>query len=240
MMNAVGYANPGIEEVCKEYADLSDVKCPVIGSALGETPDEFAYVVSRMGKLPVCAIELPLSCPHTPGFGLLSGHTSPKEAAKITKAAKKATKKPIIIKLSPSIPNVGEVAHAVEKAGADAINCGNSVGPGMIIDIETGKPVLGFGMGGVHGPAIRPLAVRCVFDIYEAVKIPIIGCGGITTGRDAIEMIEVGATAVGVGTATYYRGEKALALIADEMRGWMKKHNYKSLDEMRGIAHGKK
>jgi dihydroorotate dehydrogenase (NAD+) catalytic subunit len=107
----------------------------------------------------------------------------------------------------------------------------------MIIDINSGRPVLSYKKGGVSGPAIRPIAVRCVYDIYEAVKIPIIGTGGITNGRDAIEMVMAGATALGIGSAAYYQGFDVFRNICDEMRGWMKEHHYKSINELKGLAH---
>lgn len=237
LMNAVGYSNAGLENAKEEFGNLKDVKVPVIGSAIGKTAEEFAEVVSVFDKMDFDAVEIPLSCPHTPGYGTLAGHSSPEKTAEITKACRKATKKALIVKLSPNIPRLGEVAKAAEKAGADAIAAVNSMGPGMIIDINTGKPVLDFKMGGISGPALKPIAVRCVYDIYKSVKIPILGTGGITTGEDGIEMIQAGATAIGVGSAVYYRGMNAFKLICREMEMWMKENKVKNLDDIRGIAH---
>ena len=237
LMNAVGYSNAGLENAKEEFSDLKKVGVPVIGSAIGKDADEFAKVVSVFDKMDFDVIEIPLSCPHTPGYGTLAGHSSPEKTAEITKACRKATKKPLIVKLSPNVQALGDVAKAAEKNGADAIAAVNSMGPGMIIDINTGKPIMDFKMGGISGPALKPIAVRCVYDIYESVKIPILGTGGITTGEDAIEMIQAGATALGVGSAVYYRGANTFKLICREMEQWMKENKIKTLEDIRGIAH---
>ena len=149
---------------------------------------------------------------------------------------KNSGKIPVSIKLSPNVYNIKEIAKAAEKAGADAITAVNTV-PGMVINVDARKPILSAKAGGVSGPALKPIAVRCVYEIYEAVKIPIIGTGGITYGKDAIEMIMAGATAVGIGTGVYYRGIGVFKKVCDEMEAWMKKNKVKSLDEIRGIAH---
>jgi dihydroorotate dehydrogenase (NAD+) catalytic subunit len=143
---------------------------------------------------------------------------------------------PIWIKLSPN-ENLVEVGKAAEAAGADAIVAGNTMGPGMIIDIDTYKPVLGFGMGGVSGPALRPIAVRCVFDLYKAVKVPIIGCGGVTTGRDLIEMMMAGATGIGVGTAVLDRSVNVFSQIMKETEEWLKENDFKKIEDIIGLTH---
>lgn len=237
MLNAVGYSNPGIKEAVKEFADLSALKVPVIASCTAGNAREFAELVKEFEKLDFDAIELPLSCPHTPGFGLMAGQGTPEATEEITKAARRQTKKPLIVKISPAIPNIVEVALAAQKAGADAINCGNAHGPGMIIDINSAKPVLGFGVGGVTGPAIRPIAVRCVFDLFKSIKIPIIGCGGVVNGRDAIEMLQAGASVISIGTGVLFRGPGVFAKVAHEMELWMKKHDYSSIAELVGVVH---
>ena len=239
MLNAVGYSNPGVKHAVQEFSNLSELKVPVIASCTAGTAQEFAQLVKEFEQLDFAAVELPLSCPHTPGFGLLAGQGTPQATRKITRAARKQTKKPLIIKVSPVIPNIAEVALAAQKAGADAINCGNAYGPGMIIDINSAKPVLGFGIGGVTGPAIRPIAVRNVYDLYESISIPIIGTGGIVNGRDAIEMLQAGASAVSIGTGVYFRGPEVFEKTAREMRQWMKKHGFKNVEELVGVAHRK-
>jgi dihydroorotate dehydrogenase (NAD+) catalytic subunit len=151
--------------------------------------DDFVRVVEKLAETKFAAIELPLSCPHTPGFGLLAGQGTPESTKKIVSAIRKITKLPIFVKLSPNIPGIGDLAKAAEDAGASAITAVNTLGPGMIINIEARKPVLSYKVGGVSGNALRPIATRCVYDIYESVKIPIIGVGGISTGRHALEMM---------------------------------------------------
>ncbi|RLG26402.1 dihydroorotate dehydrogenase [Methanosarcinales archaeon] len=236
-MNAVGYSNPGMVEAKKEFSDIGRIGVPVIGSVIGTEADDFVAVIEELKDIKFDAIEIPLSCPHTPGFGVLAGHGTPEATYRITKAVRKATRLPIIIKLSANAPDLIGVAKAAENAGADAINMGNTHGPGMRIDIDSGKPIMDFKVGGISGPAITPVTVRCVYDIYESTKIPILGTGGITTGRDAIEMMMAGASALGVGTGIYYRGFDVFKKIADEMKDWMKKKGYLSLNEIIGVAH---
>ena len=237
MLNAVGYSNPGAEETAREFSNLNEVSIPVIASIIGTEPDDFVRVVDKLSGNEFSAIELPLSCPHTPGFGLLAGQGTPESTGEIVSAVRKASKLPIFVKLSPNIPEIGNLAKAAENAGADAITAVNTLGPGMIINIEARKPVLSYKVGGVSGQALRPVATRCVYDIYEAVKIPIIGTGGISTGRHAIEMIMAGATAIGVGTAIYERGIDVFRKICQEMETWMSENSYNSIHEMIGVAH---
>lgn len=237
MMNAVGYSNPGLEEAKKEFVNLKEVGVPVIGSIVGTAAEDFAYMAANFLSDEFAAVEIPLSCPHTPGFGTLAGQGTPEATSKITKAVKENTKLPVIVKLSPSIQNLVEVAKAAEEAGADAINMGNTHGPGMVIDIKTRKPILDFKVGGVSGPAIRPVTVRCVYDIYEHVKIPIIGCGGITTWRDAIEMILAGASAVSLGTAAYYEGVDVFKKITKGIEQYMSEEGILNIKELIGQAH---
>lgn len=237
-MNAVGYANKGIDAGVVEFKKW-DGSAPLIGSIVGADPDEFARLAEKIIEAPISALEIVLSCPHTPGFGLLAGQGTPEATTAITSAVRKKTNLPLSVKLSPSVPGIGEVAKAAEAAGADIINMGNTVGPGMKINIDRGKPILAFQFGGMSGPAIKPIMIRSVWDIYKAVKIPIIATGGITTGEDAIEAIMAGATAVGIGTAIHYRGINVFKKIVEEINDWMKKHKYTKLAQFRGIIHEK-
>lgn len=237
MMNAVGYSNPGLESAKRELTGLSDIGAPVFASIIGTAPEDFALMAREFLTDEYAAVEVPLSCPHTPGFGCLAGQGTPEATADITKAVRDNTKLPIIIKLSPNSQNLGEVAKAAEDAGADAINMGNTHGPGMAINLETRKPILDFKVGGVSGPAIRPVALRCVYDLHQAVKIPIIGTGGVNTGKDALEMMMAGATMIGVGSAVYYRGISVFKRICNEMTEWMDENGVKSVDEIIGAAH---
>jgi dihydroorotate dehydrogenase (NAD+) catalytic subunit len=239
ILNAMGYPNPGIEEGLKEFNGWKREEALIISIA-GKDEKEFAGLAKKVDAekdLRASAIEAVLSCPHTPGYGTMIGQGTPESVSSITAAIKENTKLPVIIKLSPSVPGEIRAAQAAEEAGADAINMGNSLGPGMRIDIHRKRPVLGFRMGGLSGPPIKPIAVRCVYDIYENVKIPIMGTGGINAGVDAIEMMMAGAQWVGVGTAVYYRGTDVFGRIAREMEAWMELNGYSKLKEITGAAH---
>ncbi len=237
MINAVGYSNPGIEEAKREFTGLSEVGAPVIASIIGEDAGQFAYMAGNFLPGEFAAVEIPLSCPHTPGYGIMGGQGTPEATHEITAAVREKTSLPVIVKLSANVQAIGEVAKAAENAGADAINVTNSVGPGMFIDVTARKPVLGFGIGGLSGPAIKPIAVRCVYDVYRSVKIPVIGTGGVTTGRDAAEMLMAGASAVGVGSAVHYRGIEAFRKIGEELSSFMRDEKYSSISKMVGLAH---
>lgn len=241
LLNAMGYPNPGMEAGLKEFSGWKRSE-PMIISIVGKDEKEFSMLTAKVEEskkaLGATALEAVISCPHTPGYGVMAGQGTPESVTVITNAIKEKTKLPLIVKLSPSVPGEVKVAEAAERAGADAINMGNSLGPGMKIDLSRRRPVLGFGMGGLSGPPIKPIAVRCIYDIYQAVDIPIIGTGGAKTGEDAIEMIMAGAGFVGVGTAVYYRGATVFEEMAKEMENWMKDNGCKSVKELVGAAHG--
>lgn len=241
MLNAVGYSNPGAEDSAREFADVRSLPIPAFASAVGREAEEFAEVAAKLMPCGFAGLELPLSCPHTPGYGTLAGHGTPEATEHITRTVREVTDKPIFVKLSPNVPGIGELALAAVEGGADGISAVNSLGPGMIIDVDTREPVLDFKMGGVSGPALRPIAVRCVYDVATALRnadhaAPIIGIGGVTTGRDALEMIMAGATAVGVGTAAYARGVGAFGQIAAELSALCDGLGIDSLDEVCGAA----
>ncbi|MFH1750590.1 MAG: dihydroorotate dehydrogenase [Candidatus Micrarchaeota archaeon] len=240
MLNAIGLANAGVESEIEELHVLrKKTKAVIIGSVFESSPDGFAQVVKRISEGSPHLIELDLSCPHLGGKGFEKYHdfaSDPVLIEQTVRAAKKSTKIPIFAKLSPNVPNIADLALAAEKAGADGITAINTAG-GMMISAEFKRPVLHNKFGGVSGPALKPIALKCVYQCYGAVKIPIIGTGGVTNGKDAIEMLMAGATAVGVGTATYYRGIGAFELICDEMEKWMEKNGYNSVKELIGIAH---
>lgn len=238
MLNAVGLPGQGIDNALPDFQHLDDLKIPVIASVYGYTIEQFAEVAEKMARLKPAMIELDISCPHMKQYA--KPFAADAEAiAEITRKVKQKTNGiPISVKLSPNVHNIKELAIAAEKAGADAITAINTAS-GMAIDIEVRRPILGNRTGGLSGPALKPIAVRCVYEIYEAVKIPIIGTGGITTGKDALEMLMAGATAIGVGTAVYYRGINVFKKICNEMERWMQEHDVKSLTEIRGVAHEK-
>jgi len=234
-LNAVGLPGQGIDNAIKDFKRLDNQSIPVIGSIYGYKIEQFGQVTKKMASLKPALIEVDISCPHL-DYGK-PYDADPKPAAEVTKIVKKnAGKIPISIKLSPNVHDIKEIAHAVERAGANAITAINTV-TAMVIDIDARKPTLANKLGGMSGPALKPIAIRCVYEIFETVKIPIIGTGGVTYGKDAIEMIMAGATGIGIGTAVYYRGNSVFKKVCNEMEAWMKKNKVKKLDEIRGIAH---
>ena len=242
MLNAVGYANPGVEEAAREFAGVDRLPIPVLASAVGQEAEEFAAVTARLMPCGFAAVELPLSCPHTPGFGVLAGHSTPEATERITRAVRAVTDRPIFVKISPSVPAIGELVLAAIEGGADGISAVNTLGPGMIINLEARRPVLDFRVGGLSGPALRPVAVRCVYDAWEALRkagrqAPIIGTGGVSTGRHALEMIMAGATAVGIGTGVYQRGMEVFRMVTEELAQECRRLGIRSLEEVRGAAH---
>lgn len=238
LLNAVGLSNPGVDEFLDEvmYA-VKNANIPVIASIFGKTQKEFGMVAEKVSKAKPDFIEVNISCPNVEDeFGKPFGSEA-KTAAKVTEVVKNNTKIPVIVKLTPNVSNIKEIAKAVEQAGADAVSAINTLGPGMVIDIKTAKPVLANRRGGVSGPAIRPIAVRCVYDLYETINIPIIGMGGVTYGKDVIEMMMAGACAVGIGSAVHYRGIDVFKKVCDEVQEFMKDEGYSKLDNIIGKAH---
>ncbi len=235
-LNAVGLPGQGIDSAMKDFQRLDSIGVPVIGSIYGYRIGQFGDVAKKMSSLKPAMIEVDISCPHMDYGKPYYADTA--LTAKVTETVKKNSGKiPVSIKLSPNVYDIKEIAHAAENAGADAITAINTV-TAMYIDIDAKKPILANKIGGISGPALKPVAVRCVYEICETVKIPVIGTGGVTYGRDAIEMIMAGATAVGIGTGVYYRGIDVFKKVCNEMEAWMKKNKIKSLNEIRGVAHG--
>ena len=240
LLNAMGYPNPGVDKGLEEFGGWKRPEALII-SIVGKDTKEFTGLAEKVESakktLGATALEAVISCPHTPGYGMMAGQGTPENVDKITRAIKSACSLPLIIKLSPSVPGEVKQALAAEKAGADAINMGNSLGPGMKIDLQRRKPVLGFGMGGLSGPAVKPIAIRCVYDIYAAVDIPIIGTGGINCGDDAIEMMMAGASLVSVGTAAYFRGPAVFGEMAKEMEAWIEDNRISNIEKIVGVAN---
>lgn len=241
LINAVGLANPGVEaqvRILREARErLAGEGVALFASVVAGTVEEFAEVARRVAAAEPDLIEVNISCPNVISeFGELFA-TRPESAAAVTRAVKEATDIPVSIKLSPNVADIVSIAQAVAEAGADAINAINTVGPGMVIDVESGRPFLSNREGGLSGPAIRPVAVRCVYRIAEAVDVPIIGTGGVMRGRDVVEMVMAGATAVGVGSAVYWRGPEVFGELLAEVREFLVSHGYGSLAEIRGLAH---
>ncbi len=239
MLNAVGLPDAGIEKAHIEIGEYMKGKpAPLIANIVEARIADFAEVAEKVSALHPDIIEVNISCPNVEDEFGKPFACSTHDAAAVTRAVRAKTKLPIVIKLSPNVLNIAEIARAVVDAGADGICAINTVGPGLLIDLETREPILANKVGGVSGPAIKPLSLKAVYDIHKALpKVPIIGTGGVITGEDALEMIMVGATLVGVGTAVYYRGVDCFQKINDEMMEWGKKRGIKNLDELRGVAH---
>ena len=233
MLNAIGLQNPGVEYfVEKILPQLSPYEFKVIANIYGSTVDEYIAVAKALnGVEGVCAIELNISCPNVKKGGLAFG-VDPVEAARLTEAVKKASDKPVIVKLSPNVTDIVEIAKAVESAGADALSAINTL-MGMAIDIYKRKPKLKNRFGGLSGPAIKPIAVRMVYQVSKAVSIPVIGIGGISTWQDAVEFFLAGASAVQVGTANFFN-PKAVEEIVNGIESYMEEMGYSSVKDMVG------
>jgi len=238
MLNSVGLACPSLNESLDGLKDvLKKVDTPVIASFYGRTVREFGEMAEKISEIRPDFLEANISCPNTENeFGKPFG-TDSEISAKVTEAIKNSTKIPLIVKLTPNVSDIKVIAKAVESAGADVISAINSYGPGMVINIETASPVLSNKFGGLSGPAIKSVAVRCVYEIYETVEVPILGIGGIQTGRDAIEMVMAGASAVGIGTGIMKRDIKIFSEICEEIKEFMNSTGYSKLAELIGKAH---
>ncbi len=238
LVNAVGLSNPGVEVMVDEIRQarqrLAPLGVPVIASIFANSIYDFGTVARYISEAEPDLIEANISCPNIDARYEQMFAASPYVSAQVTRRIKANTDIPLIVKLSPNVEDIIAVAQAVVEAGADAISAINSLGPGMLIDVETARPVLANRIGGVSGPAIRPIAVRCVYDICRAVEVPVIGIGGVSTGRDVVEMLLVGATAVGIGSAVNYHGLGVFEGVTRELRQYMGRHGYRSLDEFRG------
>ena len=237
MINSVGLQNPGIDKVISE--ELPRLKKvfnkPVIANISGFSVDEYVYCCERIDKEEqVGIIEVNVSCPNVHNGGMAFG-TSAEAAAEVTRAVKDVTKKPVYIKLSPNVTDIVAIAKACEEAGADGISMINTL-LGMRIDLKTKKPVIANKMGGFSGSAIFPIALRMVYQVYEAVNIPIIGMGGVTTAEDVIEMMLAGATAVQIGAANLVEPYACRDIIA-KLPQVMQKYNISNLEDIVGGAH---
>lgn len=237
MINAVGLQNPGVDKVISE--ELPKLKGvfhkPVMANVSGFSVDDYAYTVERLdGEEQIGWFEVNVSCPNVHGGGMSFG-TDPKAAAEVTAAVRRVTNKPLIIKLSPNVTDIVSIAKACEAAGADGISLINTL-LGMRIDLKTKKPVIANKMGGFSGPAIKPVGIRMVYQVYDAVKIPIVGMGGVQSAEDVIEYMLAGATAVEVGAANLINPYASRDIVNDLPRA-MAKYGINSLSEIIGAAH---
>lgn len=233
MLNCIGLENPGVENFLAEILPRIKGKFNVIVNISGGSVEEYGELAKLLDVDGVAAIELNISCPNVKDGGIIFG-TNPAAAAEVTATAKKSTSKPVIVKLSPNVTDVTEIARAVESAGADCLSLINTL-IGMQIDIRTWKPTLGNVTGGLSGGAVKPVAVRMVYQVAQCVKVPIIGMGGIRTAEDAVEFFLAGASAVAVGTENF-ANPCATADIIGGLENYLQSKNLNSISELIGKA----
>ena len=236
MLNSIGLQNPGVDYVinnCVPY--FKKLKTKVIVNISGDSTLDYALVAKKLTDAGgISGIEVNISCPNVKRGGMAFG-ASAKSAFEVTEAVKDATDLPVIVKLSPNVTDIAEIAKAVEAAGADAVSLINTL-TGMAIDINARKPVLGNVVGGLSGPAVKPVAVYAVWRVYKAVDIPIIGMGGISSAEDALEFILAGARAVAIGTANFVNPKTAIEVI-EGIERYLKSHEISDINELVGKAH---
>jgi len=237
LLNAMGLPNPGVQDFVEEIREVKQfrVDVPIIVSVYGFSAEEFAKAARVAEKAGADALELNVSCPHVEKTGSEIGQ-SPSLVAEVVEKVKAVVKKPVILKLTPNIADVTEIAKVGVEAGADAITAINTL-RAMAVDVETAQPVLANKIGGLSGPAIKPVAVRCVYEIYEAVDVPVIGCGGITTWRDAVEFMLAGASAVQIGTAIASKGLGVFKSVTRGIESYLRRKGFGSVKEIVGLSH---
>lgn len=234
MMNAIGLQNPGIDLFCKrDIPFLRKYDTKIIVNVCGKSEQDYCEVVERLGDEDVDMLEINISCPNVKEGGIAFGQ-NPKAAESITKAVKKYAKQPVIMKLSPNVTDITEMARAVEAGGADVVSLINTL-TGMKIDINRKTFAIANKTGGMSGPAVHPIAVRMVYQVAQAVKLPIIGMGGIASAEDAIEMILAGANAVSVGTANFHNPAVTMEIV-DGIEEYMQAQGFDSVADMVGIV----
>lgn len=235
MLNCVGLQNKGVDYFCEHiYPQIKDIDTNVIVNVSGSSPDDYAECAARINALDnIPAIELNISCPNVKDGGMAFGVTC-EGAASVVKAVRKRYNKTLIVKLSPNVTNIADIARAVEAEGADSVSLINTL-MGMAIDIERRQPMLSISTGGLSGPAVKPVAVRMVWQVAKAVDIPVIGLGGISTAADAIEFFMAGASAIEIGTANFL--DPAVTIkVRDGINQWLDDHGCKSLSEIVGVV----
>jgi dihydroorotate dehydrogenase (NAD+) catalytic subunit len=236
LVNAMGLPNPGIDAYVQEIRHAKTIlSVPLIVSVYGYSAKEYAVTAKKAAEAGADAVELNVSCPHVKETGSEIGQNAV-VLAEVIKKVKAAMHKPLIVKLSPNVTDIAETAEAAVKAGADALTAINTV-KAMTIDAETALPVLSNKRGGLSGPAIKPIALRCVYDICERVKVPVMGCGGITTWRDAVEFYLAGASAVQIGTAIALNGSSVFQTINRGVEAYLKKKKFRSVTEIVALSH---
>ncbi len=234
VLNAMGLPNPGIQVFIQEMAE-NRLTIPLILSLYAFAPKEFATAAAKASTAEVNGLELNVSCPHASGTGQELGR-DPKLIMDIVKVVRETVNMPLFVKLTPNVTDIVGLAKAAEKAGASGITAINTV-KAMAIDIETSKPILANIIGGLSGSAVRPIALRCVYEIYESVKIPIIGCGGVDSWQTAVQFLQAGASAVQIGTAIATKGLSIFREVNDGVERFLKRKSYGSVKEIVGLSH---
>lgn len=232
MLNAVGLQNPGIELFCqRDIPHLKEKNASIIVNVCGRTVEDYVEVVERLSDEPVDLLEINVSCPNVKAGGIAFGQ-NPDALYEITKAIKAKAKQPIVMKLSPNVTDITEMAKAAEAGGSDALSMINTI-TGMRIDIHRRQFILANQTGGMSGPAIKPVAVRMIYQVHKACSLPIIGMGGVMTGEDAIELMMAGATMVAVGTANFH-DPRATMHVLDGVRAYMERYHIEDINEIIG------
>ena len=237
LINAIGLPNPGIADFAEEITYAKSIlKVPLIVSVFGYTAEDYATVAGKAVKAGADAIELNVSCPHVKDTGHEIGQ-HPKTLAEVVEKVKATIKKPVIVKLSPNVTDIVEIAKTAVRAGADALTAVNTV-KALAIDVETQMPVLSNVKGGLSGPAIKPIALRCVYEIFEAdLKVPILGCGGVSDWRDAVEFLLAGASTVQIGTGIAINDLSIFQTINKGLQAYLERKGYGNVKEIIGLAH---
>ncbi|MEG6511349.1 dihydroorotate dehydrogenase [Desulforamulus ruminis] len=236
ILNSIGLQNPGADDLIQKIAPyFAGLEIPVIVNIAGNTVEEYAQLAAKLdGVAGIAGLEVNISCPNVKKGGMAFGG-DPFTAAEVTRAVKAATQLPVMVKLSPNVTDIGAIARAVEEAGADALSLINTL-LGMAIDVRKRKPVLANVMGGLSGPAVKPVAVRAVWQVYRAVQLPIIGMGGICSWEDALEFILAGASAVAVGTANFINPRATLDVL-EGIERYLLEQQIEDINELVGAAH---
>jgi dihydroorotate dehydrogenase (NAD+) catalytic subunit len=235
MLNCVGLQNKGVDYFCEHiYPQIKDIRTNMIVNVSGNSPEDYAECAARINELEnIPAIELNISCPNVKHGGMAFGTTT-EGAASVVKAVREAYKKTLIVKLSPNVTSITDIALAVQDAGADAVSLINTL-MGMAIDAEKRKRVLSIGTGGLSGPCVKPVALRMVYQVAHAVRIPVIGLGGISCATDAVEFLLAGATAVEIGTANFL--DPAITVkVAQGIKDYLDRHGFQSVKDIIGIC----
>lgn len=235
VLNAMGLPNPSIEYFAGEITEAKTIGCPVIVSVYGFSAEEFVQVAKKAENAGADGLELNVSCPHVEKTGSEIGQDT-MLLEEVVRAVKRETRIPVFVKLTPNVTDIVECAKAAEKSGADAVVAINTV-RAMAINVEAMKPILGNKFGGLSGPAIKPIALRCVYEIYRQVNVPIIGCGGVSDWRGAVEFMLAGAKAVQIGTAVAFKGLDVFQSVTKGIDAYLETKGFESVKEIVGLAH---